>query len=238
MLLPLGTPFPTYRPIEYESVVVPAQPSRKTKSFGNSSASRTSGSSGMPFHQPSRKPLLMKNPCRASDVLTRPAALHYSIDSARRGGSLRRRFSVHIVLSSVVGCPQFMEVAYVNLNRNTCPPKVDLNCLPSFRCQRNQALPSRIPLTAFTPFPRPGMEDMILHPRNVIRRMKLVGPFVVALVPSTTWCTQTSLPLPCSRLARSPGSNSDHTPTRRRFNHLADYCQAPGTSRQPQCFPG
>src|SRR5436190_20312506 len=50
------------------------------------------------------------------------------------------------------------------------------------------------------------------------------------VVPSTTCSTQTSLPLPCSTLARSPGSYSDPTPTLRRLNHPADFCQAPVTA--------
>src|SRR5262249_33217960 len=80
-------------------------------------------------------------------------------------------------------------------------------------------------------FPKAGNGGSSLHPRYVIRQMKLVGPFVVALCPAPPVGTQTSLPLPCSRLARSPGSYSDPTPTLRRFNHLADCCQAPVTSR-------
>ena len=56
-------------------------------------------------------------------------------------------------------------------------------------------------------------------------------------VPSTTCSTQTSLPLPCSRLARSPSSYSDHTPTLRRLNHLADYCQAPVTKPAASVLP-
>ena len=86
-------------------------------------------------------------------------------------------------------------------------------------------------------FPKAGGGGKIPHPRNIIRWMKLVSPFVVAFVPSTTCSTQTSLPLPCSRLARSPGSYSDHTPTLRRLNHLADYCQAPVTKPAALVLP-
>ena len=143
-----------------------------------------------------------------------------------------------MVLSSTVDCPQLMEVAHANLNQDTCPPQGGPQTFAVISLPKESSSPEPDSFDRVHTFPKAGGEGLLLHPRNAFRWIKLVSPFVVAFVPSTTCSTQTSLPLPCSRLARSPGSYSDHTPTLRRLNHLADYCQAPGTSRHPQCFPG
>src|SRR5947209_8168857 len=77
-----------------------------------------------------------------------------------------------------------MEVAQETSFQKAVYRKVDLDCLPSFRYQRNPALPSRIPLTRVHTFPKAGGGGLLPHPRCVLRWIKLVSPFVVALCPA------------------------------------------------------
>ena len=73
-----------------------------------------------------------------------------------------------------------------------------------------------------------------------------VSPFVVAYVPGTTRMHASGLRLPCrrhrpkqTRLPPRPLSAfySGHTPSLRRFNHLTDQGQAPGTTPAAAAIP-
>jgi hypothetical protein len=64
-----------------------------------------------------------------------------------------------ILLSSKVACSQFMEVAFKTSFQKTAHREVDLDCMPSFRCQSRRAFPGQSALTAFTPLPRSGVEE-------------------------------------------------------------------------------
>ena len=143
-----------------------------------------------------------------------------------------------LLLSSAVVCPQFMEVAQVNLLPNTCPPQGGPHLCAVISLPKESGPPEPDSFDRIHTFPKAGGGGDHPSPPERHRTDKTRRSFRRCIVPSTTCSTQTSLPLPCSRLARSPGSYSDPTPTLRRFDHLADYCQAPVTSRQPQCFPG
>ena len=89
-----------------------------------------------------------------------------------------------MVLSSTVDCPQLMEVAHANLNQDTCPPQGGPQTFAVISLPKESSSPEPDSFDRVHTFPKAGDGGHILHPRNVIRWIKLVSPFVVALCPA------------------------------------------------------
>src|SRR5207249_3966165 len=83
----------------------------------------------------------------------------------------RRRLLACLVLSSVVDCPQLMEVAYVNLHRNTCPPQGGPQLSAVMSLPKESSSPEPDSFDRIHAFPKAGGGGKIPHPRNIIRWM-------------------------------------------------------------------